>query len=90
MTLSCRLAGVAVKDSQMPEVASWVHVRSKTPILIVYLRVSSKHRTTMLICVCQEQLYRLHSNQCCLIILFRTTDSRVTPLYLHLHFVVAS
>ncbi|XP_025114820.1 b(0,+)-type amino acid transporter 1-like isoform X2 [Pomacea canaliculata] len=36
---SGRLAGVAVKDSQMPEVASWVHVRSKTPILIVYLRM---------------------------------------------------
>ncbi|KAL8593098.1 hypothetical protein ACOMHN_018024 [Nucella lapillus] len=34
-----RLSGVAVKDKQMPEVASWIHVRSKTPILTVYTRL---------------------------------------------------
>nr|KAG5707992.1 hypothetical protein BaRGS_025130 [Batillaria attramentaria] len=34
-----RLSGVAVKDRNMPEVTSWVHVRSKTPILTVYTRL---------------------------------------------------
>ncbi|KAK7114902.1 hypothetical protein V1264_000883 [Littorina saxatilis] len=35
-----RLSGVASKDKQMPEVTSWVHVRSKTPILTVYTRLT--------------------------------------------------
>ncbi|XP_012934860.1 cystine/glutamate transporter [Aplysia californica] len=33
-----RLSGVAAKNGQMPDVASWVHVRSKTPVITVVLR----------------------------------------------------
>ncbi|XP_050396685.1 b(0,+)-type amino acid transporter 1-like [Patella vulgata] len=33
-----KLSGVAVKDNKMPEVAAFVHVRSKTPILTVITR----------------------------------------------------
>ncbi|CAL1547646.1 unnamed protein product [Lymnaea stagnalis] len=35
---SGRLSGVAAKNGQMPDVVSWVHVRSKTPLLTVALR----------------------------------------------------
>ena len=49
----CRLSGVAVKDKQMPEVTSWVHVRSKTPILTVYTRVRQSHLTH----ICISQTY---------------------------------
>ncbi|CAG5117481.1 unnamed protein product [Candidula unifasciata] len=33
-----RLSGVAAKNGQMPDVASWVHVRSKTPLLASGMR----------------------------------------------------
>ncbi|XP_059156096.1 b(0,+)-type amino acid transporter 1-like isoform X2 [Physella acuta] len=35
---SGRLSGVAAKNGQIPDVVSWVHVRSKTPIITVALR----------------------------------------------------
>ncbi|KAH9495941.1 b(0,+)-type amino acid transporter 1, partial [Bulinus truncatus] len=35
---SGRLSGVAAKNGQMPDVVSWVHVRSKTPLITVALR----------------------------------------------------
>ncbi|BFZ12536.1 hypothetical protein BsWGS_15574 [Bradybaena similaris] len=33
-----RLSGVAAKNGQMPDVASWVHVRSKTPLVVSGMR----------------------------------------------------